>query len=120
MELAVKRVLEHIYEAVCEDSSSGYRPGRNQHTWVDDLGRTVQQKRVSHIVEADITSFFDEAHHGWMITFLRHRIGDPRIIRLIGRMLKGGILEEGLLRATEAGTPQGSIVTLPTKLRKAC
>ncbi len=61
MELAVKRVLEPIYEAVFEDSSFGYRPERNQHTCVDDLGRTVQQKRVSHIVEADIRSFFDYA-----------------------------------------------------------
>ena len=111
VELAVKRVLEPIYEAVFEDSSSGYRLGRNQHTCLDDLGRTVQQKRVSHIVEADIKSFFDEVNHGWMVTFLHHRIGDPRIIRLIGRMLKGGILEDGLVRATEAGTPQGSILS---------
>ena len=113
-------MLEPIYEAVFEDSSFGYRPERNQHTCVDDLGRTVQQKRVSHIVEADIRSFFDEVNHDWMVTFLRHRIGDPRIIRLIGRMLKGGILEEGLLRATEAGTPQGSISTLPTELPTKC
>ena len=111
VELAVKRVLEPIYEAVFEDSSSGYRPERNQHTCLDDLGRTVQQKRVSHIVEADIKSFFDKVNHDWMVKFLRHRIGDPRMIRLIGRMLKGGILEEGLFRATEAGTPQGSILS---------
>ncbi len=111
VELAVKRVLEPIYEAVFEDSSSGYRPERNQHTCLDDLGRTVQQERVSHIVEADIKSFFDKVNHDWMVKFLQHRIGDPRIIRLIGRMLKGGILEEGLLRATEAGTPQGSILS---------
>lgn len=71
----------------------------------------MQQKRVSDIVEADSKSFFDEGNHGWMVKFLRHRLGDPRIIRLIGRMLKGGILEEGLVRATEAGTPQGSIVS---------
>jgi group II intron reverse transcriptase/maturase len=115
VELAVKRVLEPIYEAVFEDSSSGYRPERNQHTCLDDLGRTVQQNRVSHIVEADIKSFFDEVHHGWMVKFLQHRIGDPRIIRLIGRMLKGGILEEGLVQATEAGTPQGSILTPRTQ-----
>ncbi len=111
VELSVKRVLEPIYEAVFEDSSSGYRPGRSQHTCLDSLGRTVQQKRVNHVVEADIKSFFDEANHGWMVKFLQHRIGDPRIIRLIGRMLKGGILEDGLVQATEAGTTQGSILS---------
>jgi len=88
VELAVKRVLEPIYEAVFEDSSSGYRPGRNQHSCLDDLGKTVQQKRVSHIVEADIKSFFDEVNHGWMVTFLHHRIGDPRIIRLVAAAVK--------------------------------
>ena len=117
MELAVKRVLEPIYETVFEDSSSGYRPERNQHTCLDALGRTMQQKRISHVVEADIRGFFDAVHHGWMVTFLQHRIGAPRIIRLLWRMLKGGILEDGLVTATEAGTPQGSILTPPTKLQ---
>ena len=110
VELAVKGVLEPIYEAVFEDSSHGYRPERNQHACLDALGRTIQ-RRVSHVVEADIKSFFDEVNHEWMIKFLQHRIGDPRIIRLIRRMLKGGILEDGLVEATEAGTPQGSILS---------
>jgi len=109
--LAVKRVLEPIYEAVFEDSSHGYRPGHNQHTCLDELGRTIQQKRISHVVEADIKSFFDTVNQKWLITFLQHRIGDPRIIRLIKRMLKGGILEDGLVRATEEGTPQGSVLS---------
>ena len=111
VELAVKRVLERIYEAVFEDSSYGYRLGRNQHTCLDALGRTIQQKRVSHVVEADIKSFFDKVNHEWMVKFLQHRIGDPRMIRLICRMLKGGILEDGLVKATESGTPQGSILS---------
>jgi RNA-directed DNA polymerase len=111
VELAVKRVLEPIYEAVFEDSSHGYRPGRNPHTCLDELGRTIQQRRVNYIVEADISSFFDEVNHEWMEKFLRHRIGDPRVIRLIVRMLKGGVLEGGLERASEAGTPQGSILS---------
>ncbi len=111
VELAVKRVLEPIYEAVFEESSYGYRPGRSQHMCLDVLGKTIQQKRVSYVVEADIKSFFDEVNHKWTIKFLEHRIGDPRIIRLINRMLKGGILEDGLVKATEAGTPQGSILS---------
>ena len=61
VELAVKRVLEPIYETVFEDSSYGYRPERNQHTCLDALGRTIQQERVSYVVEADIKSFLDHA-----------------------------------------------------------
>lgn len=111
VELAVKRVLEPIYEPVFVDSSYGYRLERNPHICLDALGRTIQQKRVSHVVEADIRRYFDRVNHGWMKSFLQHRIGDPRIIELIERMLKGGILEDGLVQATEAGTPQGSILS---------
>ena len=111
VELAIKRVLEPIYEVQFEDSSYGYRPGRSQHQCLDDLGRTIQQSRINYIVEADIRSFFNRVDHGWMLKFLGHRIGDPRIIRLIGRLLKGGILEDGLVQASEEGTPQGSILS---------
>lgn len=111
VEEAVKRTLEPIYEAVFEDSSYGYRPRRSQHQCLDALGRTIQQKRVSHIVEADIRGFFDTVNHEWMVKFLRHRIGDERVIRLIIRMLKSGIMEDGLVQATEEGTPQGSILS---------
>jgi len=111
VEEAAKRTLEPIYEAVFEDSSYAYRPGRNQHECLDALGRTIQQKKVNHVVEADIKSFFDKVNHEWMIKFLRHRIGDERVIRLIIRMLKSGIMDDGLVRATEEGTPQGSILS---------
>jgi len=111
VELAVKRVLEPIYEEIFEDSSYGYRPGRSQHSCLDKLGRVIQQKRVSYIVESDIRGFFDEVSHKWMVKFLEHRIGDPRMLRLISRMLKGGIMEDGLERASEKGTPQGSILS---------
>ena len=111
VELAVKRVLEPIYEPVFDDSSYGYRPGRTQHSCLGALGRAIQQRRISHIVEADIRNFFGDVNHDWMVQFLEHRIGDPRIIRLIKRMLRGGILEDGLVKATESGTPQGSILS---------
>ena len=111
VEEATKRALEPIYEAVFEDSSYGYRPGRNQHMCIDELGRTIQQKKINYAVEADIKGFFDTVNHEWMIKFLRHRIGDERVIRLINRMLRGGIMEDGIVRATEEGTPQGSILS---------
>jgi group II intron reverse transcriptase/maturase len=111
VEEATKRALEPIYEAVFEDSSYGYRPERSPHICVDAVGRTIQQKKVNFVVEADIRSFFDTVNHEWMIKFLRHRIGDERVIRLIIRMLKGGIMEDGLVQASEEGTPQGSILS---------
>jgi group II intron reverse transcriptase/maturase len=111
VEMAVKRVLEPIYEEIFEDSSYGYRPGRSQHECLDELGLTIQQRRVSYVVESDIRGFFDEVSHKWMLKFLKHRIGDTRIVRLISRMLRGGIMEDGLVRASEKGTPQGSILS---------
>ena len=111
VEEATRRTLEPIYEAVFEDSSYAYRPGSNQHTCLEALGRTIQQKKVSYVVEADLKRFFDKVNHVWMIKFLRHRIGDERVIRLIIRMLKSGIMEEGLVHASEEGTPQGSILS---------
>jgi RNA-directed DNA polymerase len=111
VEASVKRTLEPIYESVFEDSSYGYRPGRSQHQCLDALGRRIQRKRINHVVEADIKGFFDQVNHEWLIKFLRHRIGDERVIRLITRMLKSGIMEDGLVSAIERGTPQGSILS---------
>jgi group II intron reverse transcriptase/maturase len=111
VEEATKRTLEPIYEAVFEDSSYGYRPERSPHQCLEALGRTIQQKKVNHVVEADIRAFFDKVNQEWMIEFLRHRIGDERVIRLIIRMLKSGIMEDGLVHASEEGTPQGSILS---------
>lgn len=111
VESAVKEVLEPIYEQAFEDSSYGYRPGRSPHQCLDELGRTIQQEYVNHVVEADIRSFFDKVNHKWMVKFLEHRIGDPRIIRLISRMLKAGIMEDGLVQVSEEGTPQGAILS---------
>ena len=111
VEAATKRTLEPIFEAVFDDSSYGYRPGRSPHQCLDALGWTLQQQRIAHVVEADIKAFFDTVNHAWMVTFLRHRIGDERVIRLVIRMLKSGILEDGLTQATEQGTPQGSMLS---------
>ncbi|MDR3568549.1 MAG: reverse transcriptase domain-containing protein, partial [Syntrophobacteraceae bacterium] len=91
--------MEPIYEQAFEDGSYGYRPERSTHGCLDELGRTIRQESVGHVVEADIKSFFDKVNHEWMLKFLAHRIGDPRILRLIDRMLRAGIMEDGLVRA---------------------
>jgi RNA-directed DNA polymerase len=105
--LGLTRVLEQIYEADFIDSSYGYRPGRTQHQALDQLGRIIQQRRVNYIVEADIKGFFDHVNQEWLMKFLERRLGDKRVLRLIGRFLKSGVMEEGLVRASDEGVPQG-------------
>lgn len=105
--LALVRVLEQIYEADFMESSYGYRPERTQHQALDELGRTIQQRPVNYIVEADIKGFYDHVNQEWLMKFLQHRIGDERVLRLIVRMLKSGIMEDGLVRASAEGVPQG-------------
>jgi len=111
VEEALKRVLEPLWEPLFLDSSYGYRPGRNPHQCVDLLGRTIQQRPIGHVVEADIRGFFDHVNHEWLVKFVEQRVGDPRVLRLLRRLLKAGILEDGLVTATDEGTPQGSIVS---------
>ena len=101
VEQAVKRVLEPIYESMFEANSYGYSPRSSPHKCLDVLGRTIQQKCVNYIVESDVRSFFDKVNHEWMVKFLRHRIGDERIIRLIQRMFKSGFMEDGLVHVSE-------------------
>jgi len=107
VEVALVRVLEPIYEADFIESSYGYRPERTQHQALDQLGRTIQQRRVNFIDEADIKGFFDHVNQEWLMKFLERRIGDERVLRLIVRMLKSGIMEDGLVRASDEGVPQG-------------
>lgn len=107
VQLALVRVLEQIYEADFLESSYGYRPKRTQHQALDQLGRTIQQQRVSYVVEADIKGFFDHVNQEWLMKFLEYRISDQRVLRLIVRMLKSGIMEDGLVQASDEGVPQG-------------
>jgi RNA-directed DNA polymerase len=111
VELATKRVLEPLFESRFADWSYGYRPERSPHQCLDTLGRTLQQKRVNHLVEADIRGFFDAVHHEWWLKCLRQRIGDNRVLRVLSRMLKAESLEDGLVEAAEVGTPQGAILS---------
>jgi RNA-directed DNA polymerase len=107
VQLALVRVLEQIYETDFIESSYGYRPERTQHQALDQLGRTIQQLPVNFIVEADIQGFYDHVNQEWLMKFLERRIGDERVLRLIVRLLKSGIMEDGLVRASDEGVPQG-------------
>ena len=108
---ALVEVLNAVYEQDFLGFSYGFRPQRSQHQALDALAVGITRTHVSWIVDADIKSFFDAVSHEWLIKFLEHRIGDPRIIRLIGKWLKAGTLEEGKLMMSEEGTPQGAVIS---------
>lgn len=107
---AVRMVLEPIYEAEFLGLSYGFRPGRSQHDALDALAEAIARK-VNWVLDADIRSFFDTIDHGWMQRFLEHRIGDPRMVRLLMKWLHAGVMEDGELHEVEEGTPQGGIIS---------
>lgn len=106
---AVVALLTPIYESEFLGFSYGFRPGRSQHDALDALAFGIKAKKICWMVDADISRFFDTISHDWLICFLEHRIGDKRIIRLIIKWLKAGVLEEGQRIETTAGTPQGAV-----------
>jgi RNA-directed DNA polymerase len=91
--------------------SYGFRPGRSQHDALDALAFGITRTKVNYVLDCDVRSFFDSVSHDWLVRFLEHRIGDPRVIRLIRKWLKAGVMEDGKWEATEVGTPQGSVAS---------
>ena len=108
---AVVMVLERIYEVDFQDSSYGFRPGRSCHDALRMLGRHIGTKKVSWISDADIRGFFDNVNHARLVELLGKRISDPRMLWLIGRFLKAGVMVEGKCLDTEEGVPQGSVLS---------
>ena len=108
---AVVAILTPIYEAEFLGFSYGFRPGRSQHDALDALAFGIKAKKICWILDADIARFFDTISHEWLIRFIEHRIGDKRIIRLIIKWLKAGVLEEGQRIDTTEGTPQGAVIS---------
>jgi group II intron reverse transcriptase/maturase len=108
---AVGRVLNQIWEEDFLGFSYGFRPGRSQHDALDALWVGITRKKVNWILDLDIRSFFDQVRHDWMIKFVEHRVGDKRIIRLIQKWLKAGVMEQGRWFETVEGTPQGSVIS---------
>jgi len=108
---AVGTVLNQIWEEDFLGFSYGFRPGRSQQDALDALYVGITQKKVNWVLDLDVRSFFDKVEHAWMIQFVEHRIADQRIVRLIQKWLKAGVLEEGRWQETEEGTPQGSVIS---------
>jgi RNA-directed DNA polymerase len=108
---AVAAVLNEIYEADFLGFSYGFRPGRGQHDALDALYVGISSKKVSFILDADIRSFFTEVSQEWVVRFLEHQIGDKRILRLIQKWLRAGVLEDEVVTIEEKGTGQGSVIS---------
>jgi RNA-directed DNA polymerase len=108
---AVVALLNAIYEQDFLGISYGFRPGRGTHDALDALCVGIDSRKVSWILDADIRSFFDEISQEWLIRFVEHRIGDRRIIRLIQKWLKAGVLEDGIVTVGDRGTGQGTVIS---------
>src|SRR6476661_7226855 len=108
---ATVAVLEAIYERDFLGFSYGFRPKRGQHDALDALAVGINSTKVNFILDADIRSFFDEVSQPWLKRFLNHRIGDPRIHRLIQKWLRAGVVEDGELTVSDKGTGQGSVAS---------
>jgi RNA-directed DNA polymerase len=108
---AVTTVLNGIYEVDFLGFSYGFRPGRGAQQALDALWVGLVHRKVNWVLDADIRGFFDTIDHEWMLKFIEHRIGDHRIIRLIAKWLKAGVMEDGRWTETSEGTPQGAVVS---------
>ena len=104
-------VLNAIYEEDFLGLSYGFRPGRSQHDALDALITGIGNAKVNWILDADIRSFFDMVSQEWLVRFVEHRVGDRRIIRLIQKWLRAGILEDEVVTVSERGTGQGSVIS---------
>ena len=108
---AALAVLNAIYEEDFLGFSYGFRPGRGTHDALDALIVGISSTKVNWIFDADIRSFFDSVNWEWLVRFLEHRIRDSRMIRLIQKWLKAGVLEEGVVTVSDKGTSQGSVIS---------
>lgn len=108
---AVVEVLNAVYETDFLGFSYGFRPGRGPHQALDALAAGIRRKRVNWVLDADIRDFFGSLDRDWLGRFLRHRIADERVLRLIGKWLAAGVIEEGQWSGTGQGSPQGAPVS---------
>ena len=111
LQRAVVEVLNAVYEQDFLGFSYGFRPGRSQHDALDALATGITRKKVNFVLDADISDFFTGLDQSWLVTFLEHRIADRRVLRLIQKWLRAGVIEDGEWSSTETGTAQGASVS---------
>ena len=111
VQLALKKILEAIFEADFVDFSHGFRPDRSCITAIRELNQEVMAKPINFMVEVDIRKFFDSVNHYWLLRCLEERIADPNLLWLVRRFLKAGVVEQGEYHVSDLGAPQGGVVS---------
>lgn len=111
LQRAIARILEAVFETDFLECSYGFRPGRNPHDALQALRGIIVTKKVGHLFEADIRGYFNHIQHEWLQKMVAHRIGDPVILRLIGKWLNAGFMVGGVVTRTEEGSPQGGPIS---------
>ncbi len=111
----VQRALVEVLNAVYEEDflgfSYGFRPGRSPHDALDALAVGIERRKVNWVLKIDVKDLFDTLDRAWLMRFLEHRIADRRVLRLIGKWLVAGVIEDGEWSSTETGTAQGASVS---------
>lgn len=111
VQLMLKKILEAIFETDFKECSHGFRPNHSCHTAIKALNTEVMKKPVNFIVEVDVAKFFDTVSHYWLLRCLEERVSDPNLLWLVRQILKAGVMDDGKYQASEAGTPQGGVVS---------
>ena len=106
---ALRRILEAVFEPMFYEEMMGFRPNRGCHAAIKHLNEMIEKRYTNWILDADVRGFFDHLDHEWIMRFVGSRIKDPNILRLLKKMLKGGIMENCIISETEEGSGQGSV-----------
>ena len=112
VQLALKKILEAIYEPKFLNCMHGFRANRRCHTAVKELYDRINIGKITRVVDADIKGFFDHMKHEWILKFLNYYIKDKNILRLVKKYLKAGIIDNGQLVKSDEGTAQGNIANI--------
>ncbi len=108
---AAAAARHRLYEVDFRGFSYGFRPGRSPHDALDALAVGIERRKVNWVLDADIRDFFGQLDHAWLRKFLEHRIADERVLRLIGKWLAAGVIEDGKRAECNEGSPQGASVS---------
>jgi RNA-directed DNA polymerase len=114
---AVAWVLSAVFEQDFLDCSHGFRPNRSPHSALHRLRQGMLRHWARYVVEVDVVGFFDAVNWTWLRKFVRHRINDGGLIRLLNKWLKAGVMENGVVTLGDEGVPQGGPVTPPAMLQ---
>jgi RNA-directed DNA polymerase len=107
----VARILSAIYEQDFVEGSYGYRPGRNPHQALRALRSHLIVGKVQYVYETDIRGYFTRINHDWLRQMVAHRIADPVILRLVGKWLRAGVMQDGVVVRTKRGVSQGNPIS---------